>query len=161
MMFPKLAKSWRAKKNVDEKGTRIISPMELGDVILSVSKLFPVLFVGRIPPKALFSYLRVPAGKVKPLWLTTVETQSPYAINPRHLYKLGAIIEREVKANGSQVIVDGIEYLIIENGLEPTLKFLGQVKDVTALHGSSLYVVASDALSEKEVVPIRRVLGLP
>ncbi|WP_083830171.1 DUF835 domain-containing protein [Thermococcus zilligii] len=160
MMFPRLAKSWGAKRNVDENAG-IISPVELGDVLLSVSKLSPVLFVGRIPPKVLFSSLKAPAEKIKPLWLTTVETQSPHAVNPRHLYKIVAIIEREVATNKSWVIVDGIEYLIIENGLEPTLKFLGQVRDVTALHGSSLYVVASDALSGKEMALIRRVLGLP
>jgi hypothetical protein len=71
------------------------------------------------------------------------------------------LVENELSKRRPVLVFDGIEYLIVENGLVGTLKFLGKIRDMAALHSSEMYITVSDALDPKELAMIRRVLGLP
>lgn len=160
MIFLRLRRAPGRDKTSELSG-KIVPPTKLGELVSSVVKVSPVLLVGREPPEVVVSKFKDYSQRITPIWITPVETRTPNAINPRDLYKLEAVILRDVSRRRSHVVLDGVEYLIIENGLVPTLKFIGKVRDITSLHGSDLYVVASEALDRRELALMRRVLGLP
>ena len=93
------------------------------------------------------------------MWLSEVGDEN--SVSPRALYRLEALVNNELSRRKPVLVFDGVEYLILENGLRGTLKFLGKIRDMAALHGSEMYVAVSDALGPRELAMIRRVLGLP
>ncbi len=118
-----------------------------------------VLLITRTHPKLVFRIFRDAGGCLNVVWLSDVGDEN--SVSPRALYRLEALINNELSKRRPILVFDGIEYLILENGLKGTLKFLGKVRDMAALHGSEMYVSVSDALSPRELAMVRRVLGLP
>ncbi|MDI3476357.1 MAG: hypothetical protein PWQ79_2296 [Thermococcaceae archaeon] len=72
------------------------------------------------------------------LWLTKVPGEN--AIDP---LRLPAILHKLIENADREtvVIIDGLEYLILENGFESVLKFLTTLKDSLLLKGATLLLV--------------------
>ncbi|HIP88806.1 MAG TPA: DUF835 domain-containing protein [Thermococcus paralvinellae] len=51
----------------------------------------------------------------------------------------------------SLIVIDGLEYLILENGFTPVMKFLSTLRDYALLYGATVILVGDDSfLDEKE-----------
>jgi hypothetical protein len=92
------------------------------------------------------------------LWLSYEKTDS--SIDPSSLDKLEYLIYDFVSANkGSIVLLDGMEYLILQNTFEETLKFLQSLSDHIILNGAILIIPLNPAsLDEKQLSLIEREL---
>lgn len=88
------------------------------------------------------------------LWLSKVPGEN--AIDP---LRLPAILHKLVESadRDTVVIVDGLEYLILENGFNSVIKFLTTLKDNLLLKGATLIVVADPkALEPSQMAILRR-----
>ena len=78
-------------------------------------------------------------GSTPILWLS--RTQEKKAINPTNL---GALLDEVidfVKSNSNTlVLLDGLEYLVIENDFERVLKFVNSLEDEIAVNNSRLLI---------------------
>jgi hypothetical protein len=85
------------------------------------------------------------------LWLSTVETE--HSIEPTKLSKLAFIISHFVKAHqGAPVLLDGLEYLILQNDFETVLKFICSVTDYVSLHNGILLLPLSPLILSKSQI---------
>ncbi len=88
------------------------------------------------------------------LWLSKVEKEN--AISPTHLERIHHWVVTSIKSEDA-LIIDGVEYLILENGFEPTFKFLLNLKDHILLRNSILVLVVDErALEEKHAFLLQR-----
>ena len=88
------------------------------------------------------------------LWLSKVEGEN--AIDP---LRLPAILHNLVsKADeNTVVIIDGLEYLILENGFNSVLKFLTTLKDHLLMRGTTLVIfVNPDTLESSQLSLLKR-----
>ncbi|WP_367884763.1 DUF835 domain-containing protein [Thermococcus sp. JCM 11816] len=88
------------------------------------------------------------------LWLSKVPGEN--TIDP---LRLPAILHKLVESadRDTVVIVDGLEYLILENGFNSVIKFLTTLKDNLLLKGATLIVVADPkALEPSQMAILRR-----
>ncbi len=103
----------------------------------------------RIHPKK----VRVKYGlrKTLILWLSTIEAED--SIDPRDLAKINHLLNEFLKrATDSIILLEGIEYLIIQNSFEKVIKAMHSLNDYITLFGSRLLVpVSPRTLSEKEL----------
>ena len=136
----------------------IIPPSQLRSLLVKkLSSNRPALVIVRNPPELMVRKLDISDGRLKFLWLSEVD--HPDAISPRDLYKLEFVIARDVSTRRSDVVIDGIEYLILEAGFTPTLKFLAKIRDLTLVNGSYLHLILGDTLEDRKIALIRRALG--
>ena len=88
-------------------------------------------------------------GETPVLWLS--RTQTGKAINPTNL---GVLLEeaRDFISENTKtlVLLDGLEYLIIENDFERVLKFINSLEDEIALHNSRLVVSVNPKVMDAE-----------
>ena len=107
-----------------------------------------------------FSICRIHPKKVKGkyglkktpiLWLSTIETED--SVDPRDLAKINHLLSDFLKrATDSMILLEGVEYLIIQNTFEKVIKALHSLNDYITLNGSRLLVpVSPRTLSEKEL----------
>jgi PAS domain S-box-containing protein len=85
------------------------------------------------------------------LWLSTIEAED--SIDPRDLAKINHLLNEFLKrATDSIILLEGIEYLIIQNSFEKVIKAMHSLNDYITLFGSRLLVpVSPRTLSEKEL----------
>lgn len=85
------------------------------------------------------------------LWLSTIETGD--SVDPKDLAKINHLVNQFLKrATDSIVLLEGIEYLIIQNNFEKVIKALNSLNDYITISGSRLLVpVSPKTLSEKEL----------
>ena len=95
-------------------------------------------------------------GNIKIIYLSKVPR--PGYVDPSKLYVLEQNLWRHLQNSRSDVILDAFEYLAIENGLETALKFTSKLRDIAVLTGSRFYVTVSDALDERTIHLLRRIL---
>ncbi len=98
----------------------------------------------------------VNGGNILHLWLSRVE--HPNAVDPGKLHVIEQRVWEALRDENVDVILDGIEYLILENGLENTLRFVGKLRDMAILTNSNFYVVASEALDERTLSLLKRIV---
>lgn len=108
----------------------------------------PGFTVSRIYPdklKLIYELTKTPV-----IWLSKSEIGR--TIDPNDLSKLSFIIEDFTKkSEQSVVLLDGLEYLIIQNNFETVVKLLYELKDVVVLNNSRLLIpLYKGTLSEKE-----------
>jgi hypothetical protein len=88
-------------------------------------------------------------GQTPVLWLS--RTQAGKAINPTNL---GVLLEeaRDFISENKKtlLLLDGLEYLIIENDFERVLKFINSLEDEIALHNSRLVVSVNPKVLDAE-----------
>lgn len=92
------------------------------------------------------------------LWLSYEEVGN--SIDPSDLEKLEFLIHEFVSAHeGAVVLLDGLEYLILQNSFEKTLKFLQSLNDQIILNGATLIIpLDPKSLDKKELSLIEREL---
>jgi len=137
----------RVKRPLPE-GSRVIPPGKVKDIIGEHSKkLILITRSSPHPPNG---------GNIVQIWLSRVE--HPNAVDPRKLHVIEQRVWEALRDENANVVLDGIEYLIIENGLENTLRFVGKLRDMAILTNSNFYVVASKALDERTLSLLRRIV---
>jgi len=88
------------------------------------------------------------------VWLSKVRKEN--AVSPTHLEKILHWAVTRVTSEDA-LIIDGIEYLILENGFEPVFRFLVNLKDQILLKNSVLILVVDErALEEKHAFLLQR-----
>ncbi|WP_461866279.1 DUF835 domain-containing protein [Thermococcus sp.] len=110
----------------------------------------PGLLISRNPPNIARDNIGV--DKVPILWITKVENTN--AVHPTNLaYLLHTLITFFEDQNIPKVVLlEGIEYLILENGFPAIFKFLATLKDYALLNNSVVLVpIESRAHNEKEL----------
>lgn len=90
------------------------------------------------------------------MWVTKVP--HPEAVPPTKLHVIEQIIWNQLNKTASDVILDAFEYLMIENGVEPTLRFVGKMRDMTLMRDSEFYVTVSNGLDERVLNILRRIV---
>jgi AmiR/NasT family two-component response regulator len=108
----------------------------------------PGLIISRQHPKRLKTVYGL--HKTPIFWLSKVEAQN--VISPDDLPKLMYIINDFIqKGDKSIILLDGLEYLIIQTEFLSTIKFLHQLRDLIILNNSQLIIpLFKDALPERE-----------
>jgi len=116
--------------------------------LMSLLKGFKVLAVTRTPSH--YEEAGIPY-----IWITPAGG-GENAIDPRALAPLLQKLVDSVEP-GTVVILDGIEYLIIENGFSSVFRFLTNLKDRLLLKGASLLVVVDPmTFDEKQLSILER-----
>nr|WP_245250248.1 DUF835 domain-containing protein [Thermococcus stetteri] len=90
------------------------------------------------------------------VWVS--KANHPKAVSPTDLHILESIVWKELQKGTKSVILDALEYLMIENGHERALKFVGKLRDMAILNGAKFYVTVSEGIDEKTRVMLRRIV---
>jgi hypothetical protein len=92
------------------------------------------------------------------LWLSTIDAKD--SIEPTQLSKLAFIISHFTRTNkGCPILIDGLEYLILQNGFETVLKFIYSIADYVSVHkGILLLPLSPNTLSTTQVKMLEREL---
>lgn len=92
------------------------------------------------------------------LWLSTIEGKN--TIEPTQLSKMAFIISHFLRTSkGGAVLLDGLEYLILQNDFDSVLKFLYLVTDSISLHnGILLLPISPKTLSGPQMKMLEREL---
>lgn len=120
-----------------------------GTVIITRENIMDVM--SKIHPESLvFWVTRAKEGVIS-------ETPQVYAVSPTNIDILTDLVAKALRRGYRTVYIDSVEYLIIENGFERTMKFLLNVKDMT-LHADGLMVlvISEETLDEKQKGMIER-----
>ncbi len=90
--------------------------------------------------------------KNAPIWWLSRE-ESPQSIDPLSLAKLTHVVQDFMRSNKNPVILlDGLEYLILQNDFETVLRFIQSLNDLVTLSKATLIVpVDPSSLSVKEL----------
>ena len=94
-------------------------------------------------------------GKVKCIWLTSAGGKD--TLDPGNIKKIAATIERFAeKYPASIVLIDGIEYLVVEHGFDEVSRMLKKVTDVASMRDITLMVpVNPSSLTGEELNTLR------
>ena len=114
----------------------------------------PGFVVSRIHPEKIkrkYKFSRTPL-----MWLTRSEIEN--SLSPDDLSKLSFVVEDFTrKSEESVILLDGIEYLIAQNGFETMLKYLHELKDIVVSGNSRLIIpLHKDTLSREEYSALER-----
>ncbi|GAB6101460.1 DUF835 domain-containing protein [Thermococcus atlanticus] len=93
---------------------------------------------------------------VYPIWISKLE--HPQAVHPSQLYRIEHLTWEHAQRQPSDIILDALEYLMIEHGVVSTLRFVGKLRDMAVLTNSNFYVSVSDGIDEKTKALIRRIV---
>ncbi|ALM76079.1 DUF835 domain-containing protein [Thermococcus barophilus] len=159
-------------------GIAYISIMEIIDIItlenllveapalLSIEMEPGIIILSNVPDEVLENALVFSREKRdRPGWFWITKVNSSNSIYPTDLAKIVDISVRymnEMKRLGKKpvIVIDNLEYLILENGFESVLKFLTTLRDHALLTSAFIFVeVDPDALSKKEMGLLKRLTG--
>ncbi|BAD84880.1 hypothetical membrane protein, conserved, containing DUF835 domain [Thermococcus kodakarensis KOD1] len=112
------------------------------------------VLITRDPPKDLRPLFQV-------FWVTKAAkgqvSDNIIAVSPTDIGILVDIVKKYLDSGHSLVVLDGFEYLVLENGFESTLKFLLSLKDFAISQGGTLVLLLEPrAFSEKQLKIIQR-----
>ena len=109
------------------------------------------ILITRRPPS------EITGGNVYSIWLTKVE--HPGGVDPSRLHVLEQTVWDQMKVNGGvDVILDALEYLMMEHGVEQTLRFVSRLRDMAMIMNSRLYVTVSGGIDERTLALLRRLI---
>lgn len=76
------------------------------------------------------------------IWLTDTSVSDKKTLNPHRLeFEMMRMYSAFVKNNPeSAVILDGFEYLVVENGFDKVFKFIKKVNDLSSVNNATLFV---------------------
>ncbi|MBP1912755.1 DUF835 domain-containing protein [Thermococcus stetteri] len=120
-----------------------------GSVLITRENIMEAM--SRIHPESLvFWVTRAKEGVIS-------ETPQIYAVSPTSIDILTDLVAKALQRGYRTVYIDALEYLILENGFERTMKFILNVKDM-ALNAKGLVVlvVSEEILDEKQKGMIER-----
>ena len=85
-------------------------------------------------------------------------------VHPTNLARMGELISRYLKEASSRgitgvVVLDGLEFLVTYNGLQPVLKFLATLRDMVLVNNALLIVFVDEkSWTPKELSMLKRIL---
>jgi len=143
---------------------REAKPDEVFEILRSVEKAGSrALCVTRIHPNDLVERHKLEGAHY--LWLTQ-STERPKAKNVQHasptnLVALISAVDQFLKIGGdSAVALEGLEYLVSQNGFEATMKCVQQVNEKARGHGAYLFVALDPkTLGEREYGLLAKEIG--
>ncbi|AEH24985.1 DUF835 domain-containing protein [Pyrococcus yayanosii] len=120
---------------------------------LSFISNFTPIIITRSPPKVTNSSLIY--------WLTKVRDgqvgESTYTISPTKIDVLTDLIAKAFRIGYNAIYLDSLEYLILENGFEPAMKFLLNVRDIALSNGGTMVLVVNPkALEDRQMKILER-----
>jgi len=112
------------------------------------------VIITRKPPEIIRKQINL--RRVPILWLTKVEGENH--IHPRRLeYLMQSLVDFMKRDNTPKVIIlDGLEYLILENGFDSIFKFLTLLKDYSVLNNTIVLVPITKSIFKKEEYSLLR-----
>ncbi|ASJ01984.1 hypothetical protein A3L09_01260 [Thermococcus profundus] len=118
-------------------------------VLLSKRYRLPAMAVSREPPEVFRGKLGLKLVPV--LWISKVNKEG--SVNPTRLPYLLNYLEGFLEATNMDkvILIDCIEYLILENGEEAILKFITSLKDLTSINRGILLVAIDKNAVDKRV----------
>ncbi|WP_258083972.1 DUF835 domain-containing protein [Thermococcus thermotolerans] len=131
------------------RGSRVIDYRRLDDVLAKNPQRGKILITRRPP-------FEVKAPNVYQVWITKVS--HPKAVHPSRLHVIEQIVWDRLGNKKSDVVLDAVEYLMIENGVEPTLRFVSKIRDMAVMRNSDFYVTVSDGIDTKVLNILRRIV---
>jgi len=108
-----------------------------------------VVIISRTPPVFFKNTLRIEKSPV--LWLTPIGGKD--TVHPRRLEYLTHLLVQFMRRNDAEKVIylDGVEYLITENGFIPVFKFLANIKDHAVISNTVILVpIDPKSMGEKE-----------
>ena len=116
------------------------------------------LAITRTPPESLKKAYDL--EKTPFIWLSKIEGAN--AISPIYLNSLMNLITDFInKGKDSIVILEGLEYLILQNNFDIVLKFLQALKDLVLIENSRLIIpLNKEAFNQKELAQIEKELDV-
>jgi hypothetical protein len=127
-----------------QTGTLVIVQERKTDLSYSLIRRFaatgtPCMIIGREPPERVRSVRMIEIEDEQVLWLTTLVGRR--CVNPTHLGSIqntiGHFIDSSVRG---VVLIDGVEYLISNNGFEAVLRFINKIEDMIITTGTTVVV---------------------
>lgn len=113
------------------------------------------LIISRHPPETIRLALNL--EKTPVLWLSTAPGER--TISPTRLeYLLHTIVEFIRKSSAQKLILlEGLEYLILENGFVPVFKFMTTLKDYAIIHNAIVIVpIDEKSLENRQIRLLKR-----
>lgn len=107
------------------------------------------VIISRVPPKVIQKELKL--KKTPIMWITKMEGEN--AIHPSRLPYLLEMLIGFMKRDdtGKVILLEGLEYMIVENGFETMFKFLTNLKDHALIHKSTVIIpIEKEVLTGKE-----------
>lgn len=130
-------------------GSYIIIPEKEKEIFLSILQKRPGFIISRTSPDKVKTFFGVKETPI--MWLTKVECEQ--CIWPTNLEYLGHLIVDFLKKDNipKVVLIEGLEYLVLENNFERIFKFLSSIKDYAVLTNSIvLLVISPEAWSKNQ-----------
>jgi DNA-directed RNA polymerase subunit RPC12/RpoP len=98
------------------------------------------------------------ADGVELYWLSDT-SPGPRTLDPRRLdFEIMRALSNFVKNNkGGALVLDGIEYLVVENSFDRVLKFVKKVNDLASVHDATMFVpITPTGLGPEEMTLLRK-----
>ncbi|WP_167886414.1 MULTISPECIES: DUF835 domain-containing protein [unclassified Thermococcus] len=98
-------------------------------------------------------------------WFWITKLNAPNAIYPTNLPKMLDIIVKYMKNAKEEgrhpiIVIDNLEYLIMENEFETVLRFLSVLRDYAVLHSATVFLgIDLDTLDTKKQHLLKRLVG--
>lgn len=97
------------------------------------------MIIGREPPERLQSTRGIRIDDENVIWLTNLVGRR--CVNPTHLSSVLSALTRFLDGNRrGLVLLDGVEYLITNNGFDQVLKFINKIEDMIITSGITVLV---------------------
>jgi len=130
------------------------------------NSLFQVVHYSRVPEilkrfpnrkKVLIS--RNPPNKQDDsFWIWVSKVDHPNAVSPSELYVIEQKVWEIIEKESPIIVLDAFEYLMIEQGLEASLKFTGKLRDMALLNNSGFIVSISEGLDKRVIALLKRIV---
>ena len=130
-------------------GSRVIDYRYLDDLLRRNTHNKKLVITRRAPSE-------LNGQNVSYIWVTKVP--HPNAVSPSQLHVIEQRIWEQLQREDMDVILDAVEYLMIENGVEPTLRFIGKLRDMALMKNREFYVTISDGLEGRIINMLRRIV---
>jgi len=90
------------------------------------------------------------------IWVTRV--RHPDAVEPTNLHIIEQRVWNSLSKGTRNVILDAFEYLLLENGLERTLRFVGKLRDMALISNADFYVTVSEGIDNRVLTMLKRIV---
>ncbi|WP_456420499.1 DUF835 domain-containing protein [Thermococcus sp.] len=90
------------------------------------------------------------------IWVTRV--RHPQAVEPTNLHVIEQRVWDSLSRGTRNVILDAFEYLLLENGLERTLRFVGKLRDMALISDANFYVTVSGGIDNRVLTMLKRIV---
>ncbi len=93
------------------------------------------------------------------VWLTDTSVADKKTINPHRLeFEMMRMYASFVKNNPKSVIIlDGFEYLVVENGFDKVFKFIKKINDLSSVNNATLFVpIGNDSLEPDQLGTLKK-----